>query len=253
MVEAISPKTESPQEREERQRGRRRLIGAVTIAALMVVFLPMLFDSDPPPRQSNLSLTIPAKDGVSALTIPNQPATQEPSKAAKATPASAPPNVTAAAPATVPPATASSTPPTVVAGPAASPSAAAPPARPPAVVASLEPAKPASPVAPPIKAAPPSTGAAPASTPATTKPEKAESPLAGFAVQLGAFRDAKRVDDLKKRLADLKINHFLERRDTADGELVRFRAGPFSSRAEAEAIQKKLAANGLEGSIVSLQ
>jgi DedD protein len=71
-------------------------------------------------------------------------------------------------------------------------------------------------------------------------------------VQLGAFREQKRIDELRRRLSALKINYFLERRPAADGELVRFRAGPFATRAEADKAARTLAANGLTGKVVAL-
>ena len=55
---------------EIRRRGRRRLIGAVTLVVLAVVFVPMLLDSEPRPKRNDISLEIPAKDNVAPLPPP---------------------------------------------------------------------------------------------------------------------------------------------------------------------------------------
>jgi DedD protein len=225
----------SQAEREERQRGRRRLIGAVTIAGLMVVLLPMLFDSEPPPASSAVALTIPTRESVPALAMPTASATPA-IAAAPAVPA------TAAAPAVNKAAAKAAEPKAPPPAPISSDPAAAP------VVAKVEPAKATS----DIKAEAPK-----AVSPAPSIPQKpargaTEAPRKGFAVQLGAFKDTKRIDELKKRLTSLKVSYFLERRPSADGELVRVRAGPFATRADADQVAKRLAANGLAGSVVAL-
>lgn len=57
---------------EIRRRGRRRLIGAIALVVLAVVFVPMVLDSEPRPKRSEPSLEIPAKDKVPALPPPAQ-------------------------------------------------------------------------------------------------------------------------------------------------------------------------------------
>lgn len=56
---------------EIRRRGRRRLIGAVTLVVLAVVFVPMVLDSEPRPKRNEASLEIPAKDKVPPLPPPS--------------------------------------------------------------------------------------------------------------------------------------------------------------------------------------
>jgi DedD protein len=115
----------SPEASDIRRRGRQRLIGAAVIAILLVVFVPMVLDSEPKTPRSAPALDIPAKDKVAALpappaaptgpaAIPAQPApviakpgtgipSQDPPKAAPEPPRSASP---AAKAATTPPAAA---------------------------------------------------------------------------------------------------------------------------------------------------
>src|SRR5579859_4724822 len=54
---------------EIRRRGRHRLIGAIAIVALLVIFVPMIFDREPA-TQPEPSLEIPAKDKAPPLPLP---------------------------------------------------------------------------------------------------------------------------------------------------------------------------------------
>ena len=63
-----SPQT--PDTSEIRRRGRQRLIGAVAIALLLIVFVPMLLDSEPRPTRDEPKLEIPAKESAPALPAP---------------------------------------------------------------------------------------------------------------------------------------------------------------------------------------
>jgi len=55
---------------EIRRRGRQRLIGAVAIAVLLVVFVPMILDNEPRSDHPEPTLTIPSKDKVEPLPAP---------------------------------------------------------------------------------------------------------------------------------------------------------------------------------------
>lgn len=81
---ASSPSTET---HEIRRRGRRRLIGAIAIAILLVVFVPMMLDSEPRRVRNEPVLEIPPKDNVPAL----PPPAPTPTKAAPVTPTPAAP------------------------------------------------------------------------------------------------------------------------------------------------------------------
>jgi DedD protein len=54
---------------EVRRRGRQRLIGAIALVMLLVVFVPMILDSDPRPTRSPVA-AIPPKDNAPALPAP---------------------------------------------------------------------------------------------------------------------------------------------------------------------------------------
>jgi DedD protein len=60
----------SPDASEIRRRGRQRLIGAVAIALLLIVFVPMLLDSEPRKARDEPKLDIPAKENAPPLPAP---------------------------------------------------------------------------------------------------------------------------------------------------------------------------------------
>jgi DedD protein len=60
----------SPEQSDIRRRGRQRLIGAIAIAVLLVVFVPMILDSEPRSTHGNPALEIPSKENAPALPPP---------------------------------------------------------------------------------------------------------------------------------------------------------------------------------------
>lgn len=77
----------TPEAIEIRRRGRRRLIGAIAIVILLVVFVPMVLDSEQRTPHTDPSLEIPKKD---AAPLP-APAKAPAQPAAKEAPSAAPP------------------------------------------------------------------------------------------------------------------------------------------------------------------
>ena len=228
--------TSTPDTSEIRRRGRQRLIGAITIVLLLVVFVPMLLDPEPRRDRKEPALAIPPKDNAPALRVP----------------AKAPEGAKADAPATIEPrpqladATKSSTPPKAPEGPRV----VAPPEPPKADLAAVIAAKTGeAPPAAPAKAAPATTKAAPvAAAPAPAAPA-APLKLEGFAVQVGAFRDEEKLRQAREKLAAVKITHFTER---LPNDLTRLRAGPYKSREEADKAAAAVKAAGLDGKVVPL-
>src|SRR5687767_1381543 len=55
---------------EVRRRGRQRLIGAIALVAVLVVFVPMLLDSEPRPQRESPALNIPSKTNAPPLPAP---------------------------------------------------------------------------------------------------------------------------------------------------------------------------------------
>lgn len=191
---------------EIRRRGRRRLIGAIALVVVLVVFVPMVLDSEPRPSLTGPSAVIPPKENAPPLPPP-PPAKGEPAKAAPAEPPKA----------------------AVAEAPKASPAEAA-------------------------RVTPVTPGPEPAvaeKAPAAKAP--ADSPkLQGFAVQVGAFRDEAKLKQSREKLAAAGVVHYTERLDSKSGPLTRLRAGPFPTRAEAEAALAKLKRSSVEGKVVPL-
>jgi DedD protein len=208
-----------------RRRGRQRLIGAVAIVLLLVVFVPMVLDSEPRPARNEPALNIPPKD--------NPPPLPAPAAASGLTPAIVAPSPDARG--------------------VSEPAAASPEPRKPAA-ASLEPSKPAaaSPEPPkPAAASPEPPKRAGVSLEAAAKPASAPK-LDGFAVQVGAFRDDEKLRQAREKLAAAGIAHYTERLESSAGALTRLRAGPFATREAAEAAAAKLRGISLQGQVVSL-
>lgn len=91
---------ESPDVNALKRRGRRRLVGAIALVLVAVIVLPMVFDSEPKPPGSPVSVRIPGEDdsGFSPKVTPRG----EPLAKAPAKPAAAPESPKAAPPAPQP-------------------------------------------------------------------------------------------------------------------------------------------------------
>jgi DedD protein len=231
------PDTLTPESLELKRRGRRRLIGAIAIALLLVVFLPMFFDSEPRrggADEKEVVLTLPAKEGLpplpapvpvaAAASVPALPSRAETAVAATATTVTPPARVDAA------------------------PAAAKPDVKsaPPATVGKAD-GKAGQPAPREIKPATRSEIPSPAKAAAELKKE-------GFAVQLGAFSDPDHIKQLKTRMLEAKIPVYTEEIKVASGAALRVRAGPFKTRPVAEkALQKIKAAGIADGKVVPLK
>jgi len=83
MAKAISD-----EELQLKKRARRRLVGAITLVLLVVVFLPMFLDSEPKPLNQDIAITIPPLTGPDSS---SQPVTAAPAVAAPARTETVPP------------------------------------------------------------------------------------------------------------------------------------------------------------------
>jgi DedD protein len=205
MAKAISD-----DELQLKKRARRRLVGALALVLLIVVFLPMILDNEPRPLNQDIAITIPP--------IPKpDPIQQNPA------PAPAPAISTTPAPAQ-PPQIAGMPVPAVQPEPA--PSVEAKPDLP-----STAPAKPeAKPVPKPAQKHEIKPGQAYA--------DGEES----FVVQLGAFSNAANARALQKKLQDNKFKAYTELVKSAGGDRTRVRVGPYPTREAAEKARDRLKA-----------
>jgi DedD protein len=264
----------SATELELKRRGRRRLIGAVTIGLLGIVFLPMIFDSEPKrDKTSNqeIAIQIPPRDGQPALPAPTNPVTNSVSPPAVGTatgstkgsslPVESLPLPSTAAklgseksalPATLPPspppkaATVTSTQlptPPVKVEPKQTPEPAKLPAKEPAT---KEPVKVETPKAESPKSVPPPV--APAAV--SPVPAKANDTKTAFVVQLGAFKDAENAQQIVTRMKEAKLPVFTDKIATQSGSVTRVRVGPFATREKADAALAQVKLAGVDGKVV---
>ncbi|SMG60603.1 SPOR domain-containing protein [Paraburkholderia susongensis] len=230
----------------EKQRARRRLVGAIALVVAAVIVLPMVLDSHPKPVTDDISIDIPsrpvpklarssANDDVQAGVAPDNPPAADAGLAAS----SLAPATTAAAPATTTkPAQSTAakqdTNATAAARPAAKPQA-------PALAANAAPAKQAK--------APATSNDADTNTTASTDANSAtpaSPPGSRFALQLGAFANDANARSWATKLKAAGVPAYTEHRKQADGStLTLLRAGPFADRAAATAAIAKVREAGL--------
>lgn len=208
---------------------KQRVIGAVVLVALAVIFVPMLLEQ-PEDELGPVGSNLPDKpeqivrDRVEPLILPEPPQESEPAQVVL----DAPP-ADAGAPQDAPPqAESPAAPPAEVPAPASEPSIAQEPA--PAV-----PTTPAEPVVPP--AAAPAPAPAPAAAPPQATPAQ---PLSGWVVQLASLASKDNALALQERLRGLGYTAFVEEAKTAQGVLFRVRVGPELERPNAEKLRDRL-------------
>ncbi len=264
----------SATELELKRRGRRRLIGAVTIGLLGIVFLPMIFDSEPKREKTNnqeVAIQIPPRDGQPVLPAPTNPVTKSVSPPATG----AATGSTKGAPLPVEPLPLPST--TAKLGSEKPISPAAPPPGPPPKAAVVTPTQPQAqaPTPPPAKVEPkqmPEPAKLPTREPAAKEPAKlgtpkAESPpiapaavppapakandaRAAFVVQLGAFKDAENAQQIVTRMKEAKLPVFTDKIATQSGSVTRVRVGPFATREKADVALAQVKLAGVDGKVV---
>ena len=202
----------NPEASEVRRRGRQRLIGAIALVAVLVVFVPMVLDKEPRQQRGGPELAIPSKTNAPPLPAPPKAAPVTPAPG-KVIPGQAP---SGAQSASVTPAPGKVTPGQAPSG-AQSSEGRQPKTDPKAAESKVLESKP--PAAPPKPPASVVAAAAPSPAPAATakaQPEAAPK-LEGFAVQVGAFRpDVLALDIRMPRLDGFEVCRRLKaRRDTA--------------------------------------
>lgn len=210
MAKQISSDAENNLKRQ----ARRRLIGAVALVLAVVVFLPMVFDSEPAADiANNIELRIPDKENAPAL-IP---------QAESAPVALSVSAVSSASAVEVAPETA------VLAAPAALP------------LKTEE--KPVAQVSP--KAV---EKAVPAVKPVAKTPATAPAKT-GFVVQVGAYSNAATAKQMNAKLSKAGFHVYTEKA----GNMVRVRVGSYPTREAADKIKLKLEKLGLHPNVVNLE
>ncbi len=221
----------SDEEIQFRGRARRRLVGAVALVLIAVVFLPMVLDKEPKPADQPIVISIPSQDSQAfASAAPAPAALPTPAVAARAPQAAA----TAARP--------SPSHSVAAQGKDASPGAVRP----------NRPAKPAMSATHPTSSKEPVAHQETAH-PGAGKPKTAPVAEARFVVQLGAFSNPSNAKQLQTRLSSHGIKSYTEALRVAHGEQTRVRAGPYATRSEAEKAVMRLKAAGIVGVVVPIR
>lgn len=272
-----------------RRRARHRLIGAAVLVVLGVIGFPMLFDTQPRPIPVDVPIEIPDRNQVAPLMVSGEQAQTEP-KSAAPTAAPAPKAVADAglaageelvvnepAPLSVPK---PPEPPRLVPEPAPKPKPAQPAPEvktPPKPEVKPEPEhKPKPEPKPELVVKPkPEPKPEPAAKPALSDAERARALLEGraptpaqtaatasakteankqgrFIVQVGAFADAAKANEVRSKLERAGLKTYTQTVDTKDGQRTRVRVGPFEQRSDADNAAARIRGLGLSGSVLTL-
>lgn len=238
-----------------RKRAKHRLIGAAVLVLVGVVGFPLLFDTQPRPIAVDIPIEIPGKNTVKPLVLPANPESAKPEPAKEvATPAPAPDKVTTASSlgakeeivtdkksATAVPAASA---PKKEAEPVVKPEARVAPRPEPKVDVKPE-VKPAPKADDGARAKALLDGQATAATPAASGAER-------LVVQVGAFADADKAQEVRLKLEKAGLKTYTQVAETKEGKRIRVRVGPFASKAEADKAASKIKTLDLPAAILTL-
>lgn len=227
-----------------RKRARRRLVGAVTLVILSVVFLPMILDSEPKQEQQEVDILIPSEDVGSESfpwMTPGEPIDHDSNASTKSG---------ELLPFSVPEFPQSDDEATEVYNASRIP---IPSSKPRLNKPATQTNKPSSQAARPesIQAAKPEpvqTAKLESMPTAKTESPKVEGK---FVIQLGAFADPTKAKQQQQSLAASGVDAYIETIKVGGNEMVRVRVGPFPTRKAAEERYEKLKKMGLSGVVTS--
>ena len=212
---------------------KQRLVGAAVLVALAVIFVPMLLEAPEPESTpaGQLQLDVPPRPASNLQTRDLPLTLPPPSEPVTTVDVNAPPRVDALEGADAPAVEAQAGTAPETASPPAAP-APAEPASPPASAPAPAPVQPTSPPTP----APPAARVIPSPPPAAARAD----PTGRFVVNLGSYGNLENAEALRKRLSSRGYPIRSERIELDGKPAQRLRAGPFGTRAEAEAAALKL-------------
>ncbi len=230
-----------------KKRARRRLVGAIALAVLAAVVLPMVMDQAPQAPVADVQIRIPGqeqvppfKPAVAAKPVDASPAPVAPADKPVAAPVEK--TVPAAKPAENPP-------PEKAAKPADKP--ADKPTEKPVPKAADKPLEKAA-----EKPAAKDDSQRVAALLAGKSAESAKpAPAAGgeYVVLIGAFANPANVKQLQTKLGELNIKVYTEVLDSPQGKKTRVRAGPFPNRDAAEKALDRMKRIGVNGVVAAKQ
>lgn len=200
-----------------RVRARHRLIGAAVLVMLGVIAFPVLFETEPRPVAVDIPIEIPRKETAPALAMPE----------VKQTPRVAPTEPIPTEVLTVP-------------------------LEEPAAARETAPAKAAHDSSKQTPSPSPSPSPSAGAGAGSPRPEASQEKLLRFVVQVGAFSESQAVRETRLKVEKMGFKTFIQTADTPDGKRTRVRVGPFNSRDEADKVQAKLKAAGLQAVVLTL-
>ena len=82
---------------------------------------------------------------------------------------------------------------------------------------------------------------------------KADEPVVGrFVVQIGAFSDAVRAQDVRIKVERMGIKTYVQEVKTQEGKRIRVRVGPFRVRSDAEKMSQKIKKMDISATVLRL-
>lgn len=208
----------------EKQRARRRLIGATALVLAAIIGLPMIFDADP---------NKPLADDVETQ-IPEKVSTVNDNSASQSAPKSTPQVVTQK----VLEAKTSAEPPLSLQAEAA-------------LENKPEPAKKSKPVAE-ASDKPVSEKLVELKTASNEDKSQVKEKPRRYVLQVAAVNSKAKAEELQNRLKQSGIKAYWQKINAKDGERFRVRVGPFDSRDEAEKMHTRVKKAGLNGNVQSM-
>ena len=239
-----------------RRRARHRLFGAVVLVFVAVVAFPLLFDSQPRPVAVDTPIVIPDRSGTRPLVSGEAvPASQSPAKpllpSAPEVPAQASlepgkEEVVAPAKATPEPAPHAQATEAVPDKPVVAPRPVQPVAKAEVKPESKAPAKTESKDSP-------KTASDAQKAKALLDGKSASADVAKVIVQVGAFADAEKVREVRRKLEQAGLKTYTQAIDGKDGKrTTRVRVGPFETRAEADKAAARIRKLDLQANVIAL-
>jgi len=226
-----------------RRRARHRLIGASVLVLVAVIGFPLLFDAQPRPLPVDLPIDIPSRQAPPALAVAqgklHTPEVEVPETVVPNPPALAQASESRAEPAPVP------------ATPVALPTPQPVPTPEPKPEQKLE-QKPQSKPESKSESKPATTAADAVRAQALLEGQVAPKVAVRVVVQVGAFADSARAQEVRQRLERAGLKTYTHVAETAEGKRTRVRVGPFDSRAEADKAAQKVKALGLSANVLTL-
>ena len=222
----------SDEELQLKKRARRRLVGAIALVLLAVVFLPMVLDKEPKPVGQDIAIRIPSQDETTFHPQVAAPVPKAIPEAPVAPSAVVEDNKSAAPEA---------------AGSVATPSE--------PKLANVATDKPATEHAD-AKSADASVGEphqklTPVPLPAPVAKHESAGKAEGYVILLGAFANMDNARQRQAKLNGLGVRFYTEKIKSPSGEKLRVRAGPFATRDEAEKVLGRLKTQGITDGVVA--